>query len=144
MKWRYHIPHTWEPPSQRMGWADVWLLPDDPGYHGESIWLTIDALGGGADDMDRGEFREEALNKLGDFDFWIRTSDDTSTLKDCDMIVRAEDFDRAEFLGWVQKWIETQGLKFSGLVEAGFKEFENSNEMARTVKAIKERQNRSD
>jgi len=144
MKWKYHIPHAWDPPSQRMGWADVWLLPEDPTYDGESVWLTIDALSGGADDMNPGEFRHEALLKLGDRDFWIRTGDESSTVKDCDMIVRAEDFDQTEFLSWVQKWIEAQGWPFSGLVAGGFKEYENSNGMARTVKAIKDRQSRSD
>jgi hypothetical protein len=144
MKWKYHIPHTWEPPSQRMGWADVWLLPDDPAYDGDSVWLTIDALGGGADDMEPGEFRREALEKLGGRDFWIKTADDASSAKDCDMIVRAENFDRAEFLVWVQKWIESQGWQFSSLLQAPFEEFENSNQMARTVKAIKDRQTRSD
>jgi hypothetical protein len=120
------------------------VVADDPTYDGESVWLTIDALSGGADDMHPGEFRGEALQKLGDNVFWIRTGDDRSIVKDCDMIVRAEDFDKTEFLRWVQKWIEVQGFQFSGLVEADFKEFENSNDMARTVKAIKARQNRCD
>lgn len=144
MKWKYHIPHTWDPPSRRMGWADVWLLPDDLSYEGDSLWLTIDALGGGADDMDPGEFRQEALKKLGDRDFWIKTGDDVCSVKDCDMIVRVEDFNRAEFLVWVQKWIEGQGWNFSGLTEAGFKDFQDSNGMARIVKAIKAKQGRSD
>ncbi len=140
MKWKYHIPHTWDPATLRMGWADVWLLPDDAGYDGGSIWLTIDALAGGADDMAAGEFRQEALRKLGDRDFWIRTGDDTGSPKDCDMIVRAEDFDRAEFLGWVKKWIESHGWTVSALTEAPFECFENTNDMARTVKAIRRTQ----
>ena len=127
-----------------MGWADVWLLPDDPAYQGDSAWLTIDALGGGPDDMGPGEFRREALEKLRDRDFWVKSGDDASSVKDCDMIVRAENFDRAEFLVWVQKWLESRGWEFSGLMEAPFEDFENSNDMARTVKAIKESQGRSD
>lgn len=140
MKWKYHIPHTWEPPTQRMGWADIWLLPDDPAYDGESLWLTIDALSGGADDMEPGEFRQEALQKLGDRDLWIRCGDDACTAKDSDMIVHAEDFDRTEFLGWVQRWIANQGWMFSGFTEAPFEDFQNSNDMARTIKSIKKKQ----
>jgi hypothetical protein len=123
-----------------MGWADVWLLPDDPRYRGGSLWLTVDALSGGAFDMEEGEFREEALRKLGDAQFWSRKEDDVCSVKDSDMIVRAEDFDRAEFLGWVQKWIEHQGWSFSGLVEAPFEDFADSNHMARTIKAIRDKE----
>jgi len=124
MNWKYHIPHTWDPPTQRMGWAEVWLLPNDPSYKGGSIWLTIDALAGGPDDMEPGEFRKEALQKLGDRDFWI---------KDGDMIVRVEDFNREEFLQWVKVWIENRGLQFSGLVEAPFEDFAGTNKMARVI-----------
>ncbi len=43
MKWKYFIPHTWDSPTSRQTWAEVWLLPDDPNYRGDSVWLTIDA-----------------------------------------------------------------------------------------------------
>jgi hypothetical protein len=140
MKWKYHIPHVWDPPTERVGWADVWLLPDDPAYNGGSLWLTIDALSGGAFDTEPGAFRAEALRKLGDREFWVKSEDEMSSAKDCDMIVRAENFDRAEFLGWVQKWIEHQELEFSGLIEAPFEDFADSNDMARTIKSIQQKQ----
>jgi hypothetical protein len=128
MKWKYHIPHAWDPATQRMGWAEVWLLPDDPGYNGGSIWLTIDALSGGPDDVEPAEFRREALQKLGDQDVWVKGSD---------MIVRVENFDRQEFLQWAKVWLEYTGLKVSELVEAPFEDFAGTNNMARVIKEIR-------
>lgn len=94
MNWKYHIPHVWDSP--RVVWEDIWLLPDDPNYEGESIWLTVDALGDTASptqDPKRAEFQKEALKKLGDRQYWIDSAN---------MIVRAKDFTKAELLRWVK------------------------------------------
>jgi hypothetical protein len=123
MKWKYYIPHQWTQP--RTVWEDIWLLPANPGYAGQSIWLTIDALG----DMihpesDRAEFQEKALAKLGDKDFWIEAAD---------MIVRAEDFDKEEFLGWVHIWLKETGFEVAELIECPITDFTGTNNHAITI-----------
>jgi hypothetical protein len=143
VNWKYHIPHIWDPPTRRMGWAEVWLLPDDPEYRGESVWLTIDALSGGPDfGVEPGEFRRQALEKIGERPFWIRPRGDANARleagADCDMLVRAEDFDREEFLKWVELWLRETGLACSGLIEAPYDDFAGSNKQARAIDKIKQ------
>lgn len=128
MNWKYHIPHTWESP--RGVWEDVWLLPDDPNYKGESIWLTIDAFGDVSDPdygSERADFQKEALKRLGDKQYWIGSGE---------MIVRATDFTKDELLHWVKVWLEETGFIVSSLREAPIEEFADTNEQARIIMTL--------
>jgi hypothetical protein len=128
MRWKYHMPHQWLTP--RTVWEDVYLLPDHPDYSGESFWLTVDALGDASDPThgsERAAFQKEALEKMGDADFWIDGAD---------MIVRARDFTKAELLDWVKIWLEQQGLPVAELVEAPLPDFAESNEHVKLISAL--------
>ncbi len=130
MNWRYHIPSIWHSPRQV--WEDIFLLPDAPDYEGDSIWLTIDALGdpdNPAHGSDRAEFIVEALVKLGNNPFWIDGTD---------MIVRAVDFDKAELLAWVKIWLTETGLLVDHLIETPLEPFVGTNPMATTLKTLQE------
>ncbi|GAC1463068.1 MAG: hypothetical protein NVS2B14_10990 [Chamaesiphon sp.] len=125
MNWKYHIPHLWNAP--REVWEDVYLLPDNPNYQEESIWLTIDALGDVSEPThgsERAEFQEFAFSKLGDKSFWINGSD---------MIVRARDFNKEKLLDWVKVWLRETGFPVSELIETSFDEFASTNDHAMTV-----------
>ena len=129
MKWKYHIPHEWDTP--RTVGEDVWLLPDDPDYKGNSIWLTIDALGDSSDPShgsEREEFQKEALEKLGNKEFWIDNAD---------MIIRVRDFNKEELLVWVKVWLTENGFTVSDLIEAPFKEFAETNDHAKLIEQLK-------
>ena len=135
MKWKYYIPHTWDPPSGIMLCADVWLLPDDPEYRGKSVWLTIEALGTPTGpprwaDMSEEEAYQQALKKLGDKDMRV---------EDGYMLVRVEEFNRKEFLEWVEVWMNEQGIDCTGLIEGSLEEFRETNEMAKTVGELTDR-----
>jgi hypothetical protein len=114
--WKYFIPHIWE--GERQVWEDVYLLPVGGRYDGQALWLTIDALGKaedsavGAIDVDD---RAEALRKLGDRSYHIDGTD---------MLVRQEDFTKAEMLEWVRVWLRDNGLPVSELIEAPLEEFQ--------------------
>jgi hypothetical protein len=43
MKWLYRAAHVWD--GDRTEWEDIYLRPDDPSHRGDSIWLTVDAIG---------------------------------------------------------------------------------------------------
>ena len=131
MNWKYYIPHSWNSP--RAVWEDVWLLPCDPDYKGESIWLTVDALGDASDPThgsERPEFQKEALEKLGQNDYWIEAGD---------MIVRARDFSKEELLEWVKTWLRETGFKVTALVEASIEEFAETNEQAKMIMSLRKR-----
>ena len=133
MRWKYYIPHTWDPPSLRVPWAEIWLLPDDPNYKGKSIWLTIDALGDPSDPThgsERAEFQRDALKKLGSKDLWIDGSD---------MIVRVRDFNKKEFLNFVKVWLNEVGLSVTELREAPFEDFKGTNQMAEIAEILIEK-----
>jgi hypothetical protein len=98
MRWIYHIPHSWEP-GRRHPWGTVWLKPDGSVPDRPAISLTIDAFGDTSDPAhgsERALFQEEALAKLGGKECWIGGDE---------MIVNVRDFNRAEFLDWVQVWL---------------------------------------
>jgi hypothetical protein len=115
MDWKYFIPHIWE--REREVWEDVYLLPIQSQYDGETLWLTIDALGNvevPEHGSDRAEFQVEALQKLGDRAFHIDGAD---------ILIRAEDFNKQELLDWVRVWLQENGFPVSNLVEGLEDEF---------------------
>ncbi|MBD2596396.1 hypothetical protein H6G74_18965 [Nostoc spongiaeforme FACHB-130] len=116
MNWKYYIPHIWE--QERQIWEDVYLLPDYGSYNGEALWLTIDALGNPnnlEDESDFDEFEKKLLKKLGDNSYLIDGTE---------IVVRTEDFSKAELLEWVQLWLQQQGFSVSGLFEASAEDFQ--------------------
>lgn len=129
MKWLYWIPHTWDPPDTRMSWADVLLLPDDPAYDGAALWLTVDAVLNPAFDQDEwAGYGPERLQQMGDAEFHL--------IQDhLNLAVRAADFDRAECLTWVSKWLD-HSFEFSGLAQASIENFAGRSQMADVITAI--------
>lgn len=124
--WKYCIPHTWES-GNRTPWADIWLMPQDPRFRGRSVPLTIDALGDSEDPThgdDRSEFQKEALQKLGDKDYWISGAE---------MIVRARDFSREEFLEWVKVWIRNLDPNYGELIPGSYEEFNDTSREAKLI-----------
>lgn len=126
MKWKYHIPRVWD--RNRQSWEDFYLLPCDPSYRGETIWLTIDALGNG---KSRGSVLQE-----GDFK---RLEEDLEgrdyIIHGTDMVVRGWAFTKHEFLRWVRVWLEENGFGVDELVEAPLEDFEGTNQHVRIVAA---------
>lgn len=126
MKWKYYIPHIWE--SERTTWEDVYLLPDYPGYDGNSIWLTVDAILGllankDLDDEEKATLSERC-QQMGERQYVI---------DEADMTVKAEDFSKEELLGWVRVWLEESGFEVKELVEGTLEDFEDSNEHVKAV-----------
>ncbi|MGO9569300.1 MAG: hypothetical protein ACLP5H_17325 [Desulfomonilaceae bacterium] len=124
MKWKYYIPHVWDKPRQ--SWEDFYLLPCDPSYRGDSIWLTIDALGDGQSRgaMFQGEDFKRLEKELEGRDYIINGTD---------MVVKGWAFTKHEFLKWVKVWLEENGFDVDELVEAPLEDFEGTNQHARTV-----------
>lgn len=124
MKWKYYIPHSWH--KERYTWEDFYLIPCDPSYRGDSIWLTIDVLGDvnstsaalGVEDFERLEKELEGRDYL---------------IKGTDMTVRGRAFTKSEFLKWAKVWLEENGFEVDELVEAPLEDFEGTNQHARTV-----------
>ena len=119
MKWKYYIPAEWNP-DERHTWEDVWLLPDDENYRGESVWLTIDSLTSATEFVDEND-RHSQLQP-GEF-----------SIDGVDMIVGVNDFSKNEFLHWVEVWLRESGFVDSELLEAAYEDFKDSNAEARAI-----------
>lgn len=123
MNWKYYMMHVW-PKGERWTWAEVFILPDDPAYEGEALWLTIDCVGAsppGSDHAHDIDWHIRALAKLGESSHAIVSKADD--LGDSDMIVAANDFSVDEFLGWVKVWIKEQAIEISKLIPAPLEDF---------------------
>jgi hypothetical protein len=128
MNWKYFIPHVWDKPRQ--SWEDFYLLPCDPSYGGDSIWLTIDALG----DVNR----TTAVLDAEDFERLEKEMEGKDyVIHGADMTVRGEAFNKSEFLKWVKVWLEENGFEVDELVEAPFEDFEGTNKHARIVAGLR-------
>ncbi|XYH97723.1 hypothetical protein ACMHYB_59885 [Sorangium sp. So ce1128] len=126
--WKYCLPHIWDHPRQV--WEDVYLLPDDPGYAGPGLHLTVDAFGNALDPShgsDRAEFQAEALAQLGDAEFRINGSE---------MLLRQEDFSREELLSWVRVWLAHNGFPVGQLREVPAEEFAGRVKHASIITAL--------
>lgn len=128
MIWKYYIPTEWE--SDRAVWEDVFLLPNDPEYDGQALWLTIDALG-----YYEGDERAEAEEKLGHQLYVVDGSD---------MLVRAESFSKRELLDWVSLWFDECDVEFSSLKEGNPKEFRGRIEQYEALQADEAEGERTD
>ncbi|HKR61552.1 MAG TPA: hypothetical protein VJS64_17830 [Pyrinomonadaceae bacterium] len=126
MKWKYYIPAEWKP-GKRQTWEDVWLLPDDKTYHGESIWLTIDSLTSAVEYLSEEEIKSPEVN-AGEFH-----------INGTDMLVGVKDFSREEILNWTKVWLSESGFSVTELIEGTFEEFEGTNDEARAIAQAKEK-----
>ena len=124
MKWKYYIPHGWH--KERYAWEDFYLLPSDPSYRSDSIWLTIDALGDGPGTA--------AMYQEEDFKHLEKELEGRDyVIKGTDMTVRGRAFTKSEFLKWVKVWLEDNGFEVDELVEAPLDDFEGTNQHVRIV-----------
>jgi hypothetical protein len=117
MKWKYYIPAEWNP-NDRHTWEDVWLLPHDENYHGESVWLTVDSLTSAA------EYLPEQTTQVEAGSFRIDGED---------MVVGINDFSKDELLHWVEVWLSESGFSAPELLEASFEDFRNTNDDSRAL-----------
>jgi hypothetical protein len=128
MNWKYYIPHVWDKPRQT--WEDFYLMPCDPSYRGDSIWLTIDALG-----------EANSTSAAFDVEDFERLEEDMAgrdyLIKGTDMTVRGTAFTKSEFLKWVRVWVEENDFEVDELVEAPLEDFEDTNQHARTVAGLR-------
>jgi predicted protein tyrosine phosphatase len=92
MLWKYHLPAPLPSPHERTALEDIFLVPEDGSSGRESYWFTLEAL-----QSFTGGTREEKLVRLGDDDYVISDH--------MDMLVRREDFDRAELLEWTKTFL---------------------------------------
>jgi hypothetical protein len=131
MHWKYWIPHAWDPPESRLAWADVLILPDDPGYTGDALFITVDAVLNTEAYTASGwpKWRHRKIARLGDNDFFM----DRDLM---DLAIRAHDFTRDECLDWVARWLQHEGMAFSGFVPAGLDAFKDRSEMGAIVDRI--------
>lgn len=133
LDWKYHVIHTWA--SERLSWAEALLLPDDPAWIGEALWFTLDGL---HDSPGAQEWLDQALAHLDGREFWVR-DEHSEMMGDADMIVRAQDFSKEEFLEWMRVWIREKGMPVGELREAPFVEFEGRHAMADFVSDLQAR-----
>jgi hypothetical protein len=123
MHWLYWFPHAWNPPEQRMSWADVLLLPDDPDrYAGQALWLTVDAILHPDFQDDGDDAADPRLARMGEDEMYLK--EDTM-----DLAVRAYDFDRRECLDWVGRWLRSR-FSFSELLPGPRERFVGRSDIA--------------
>ena len=122
MNWKYFIGSEWV--SERATWEDVHLLPDDPDYDGEALWLTVEALGCAYDESTLSKMHE----LLSGREFYCHETD---------MIVASEDFSMGELLDWVKKWFSDNGIQAEGFIQGTFEEFRNKNNELRVLDALR-------
>lgn len=126
-KWLYQIPHVWE--GDRAEWEDIYLRPDDPSYTGDSIWLTVDAIGKEVHPCyTEAEWRLARI-KLGGAAYSI----DEAGRK---MLVRGEGFTKHELVKWAKVWLEAQGFSVEGLRAGPRAAFAGSNDHVRTLERV--------
>jgi hypothetical protein len=126
MKWRYFIPAE-RKPDERPTWEDVWLLPDDKTYHGDSLWLTIDSLTSAVEYLSEEPIQSPEVEAGG---FHISGTD---------MLIGVKDFSHEEILNWTKVWLSESGFPVTELIEGTFEDFEGTNAEARAIAQAKEK-----
>jgi hypothetical protein len=124
MNWKYHIPHVWD--DERSPWEDFYLLPCDPNYSGESIWLTINVLGDGSE---KGCFRGKEFERF----VALMEGKEYISYGEANMAVRGMAFTKEEFLKWVKVWLTDKGFEVDELTEAPIEDFAGTNQHACVV-----------
>lgn len=128
MKWKYYIPHTWDKPTDRTVWEDVYLMPAlgwENKEEKKSLWLTVDGLGFKPpedDPFDEMKDYLEIVKKLGDKEFMIDSDQ-------CYMLVQGDDFNMEELLEYAKIFInEVFNDKDIVLIEGKYEDFIGTNE----------------
>jgi hypothetical protein len=134
MNWKYYIMHSFKD-DWRMKWAELYIIPDDPSYNGEALWVTIDCIGEsprhkGEDEV---KFHKEAKKLLGDADYRVCEEDE---MGDSDMLINAEDFSKDEFLEYVKIWIKKNGFQITDLISAPVEDFSGRGDNADAINEI--------
>jgi hypothetical protein len=127
MNWKYWIMHKWT--DERFRWGEAFILPDDPEYDGDALWITIDCIGTPEDHISHEEivWYEEAKTMLGNSPYYLCASDE---LGDTDLLVNAKDFTKDDFLNWILIWLQEQGIKADNLIGAPLDDFLGRHEHA--------------
>jgi hypothetical protein len=87
------------------------------------LWVTIDCVEpapGTTTNPTLDEEPESLRHWLGDRPYRVA---DNGEAGDADLVVRARDFTKPEFLGWVEVWLRAKGLKVTELVHAPQSDF---------------------
>jgi hypothetical protein len=125
MKWKYHVAHDWESPSQRSAWEDVYLMPDEPGFKGDSVWFSVYA----ADLEDpKANLSAEGRARLAADGYWVDGTD---------LVVRGRDLARDEIVKWAELWLKQNGFAVDGLVEGTLDDFQGTNEHAKMIDLLR-------
>ena len=95
MQWKYAFPDPWTDPAARVALEDVYLIPPDDRAGTSSCWFTLEGLRSFT-----GGTHDEKLERLGGAEYAINDS--------MDMLIRREDFDKAELLEWTRVFIRQQ------------------------------------
>ncbi len=130
MNWKYFFAHKWS--CERHTWEDIWLLPDDLKYKGDSIWLTISAIGYITPEMADWDYTQKVLEEMGNNLFLIDQKDNT------EMIVNVLDFTKEELLIWVKVWLKEMGFVVMDLIEGTREEFNGRNQQSRTLNILRD------
>lgn len=99
------------------------MRPSDRTHVDQSLWVTIDCLGGPPDENTKSTLRaqyEDRRTWLGDRSCRVAESGE---LNDIDLVVKVCDFTKAEFLEWVKVWLRAKGLAATELIPAPPEEF---------------------
>jgi hypothetical protein len=124
VRWKYWIHHAW--PEERTQWAEAFVRPEDPTYTGDSLWVTIDCVetAQGKTNSALDEESENLRQWLGDRPYRVAANGEAG---DADLVVKARDFTRSEFLGWVEVWLRAKGFAVTELVHAPLSDFASTH-----------------
>jgi predicted protein tyrosine phosphatase len=95
MKWKYFFPDPWKVPTTRVPLEEVTLIPPQARSGATSYLFTLEGL-----HSFTGGTIDEKLERLGNGEYSINDM--------MDMLIRRDDFDKAEFLEWTLLFIRLQ------------------------------------
>jgi hypothetical protein len=86
------------------------------------LWVTIDCVEAPTETTNsvRDEESERLRQWLGERPYRVA---DNGEAGDADLVVRARDFTKPEFLSWVEVWLRAKGFTVTELVEAPLSDF---------------------
>lgn len=123
MRWKYWIPHIWEPPEELHNWGDVYLLPEDKNYSGDALFLTIYALPlGTTPKAELDELPEKTLAQ-------VRSQGYAVERENADIYVNTEAFTLPELLSWVPMFFKDQEIAFAEMTPGTIDEFRGRADM---------------
>lgn len=147
MDFKYYIPHRWED-QETATWEDVWILPLDPDYNGESLWFTLDARADGYWRMlpeEQGDMSDEVFNKLNKSadDCWGEDEEPKWDKDGChyddnlaNMSINKLRFKKDDLLFYLRKWLIREFGDCTLLIEGTYEDFSDTNDHARMMKGV--------